>query len=83
MYRFLDKTRNEWGNRRSFEKVHGKYDLVEIDYATNGDHDSEADASNGGEVENGETKPKKEVPESKLDIRIQVYCFFPIYNGRC
>lgn len=31
-YRFKDKTRNDWANRDSFEKIKGKYDLVHIDY---------------------------------------------------
>lgn len=31
--RFYDKTRNDWSERASFEKVAGKYDLVKIDYS--------------------------------------------------
>lgn len=33
--RFLDKTKNEWEHRESFEKVAGKYDMVFMDYSTN------------------------------------------------
>ena len=33
--RFLDKTKNEWEHRASFEKVAGKYDMVFMDYSTN------------------------------------------------
>lgn len=32
-FRFFNKTKNEWGARRTFSKVAGKYDLVEIDYS--------------------------------------------------
>ncbi len=73
--RFLDKTRNEWGDRRNFEKVHGKYDLVEIDYATNGDQDGEAGASKAAAGQNGEAKSEEKIPESKMDVRIQVCSF--------
>ncbi|GCC47148.1 hypothetical protein chiPu_0031091, partial [Chiloscyllium punctatum] len=30
---FLDKTKNTWSNRVSFEKVAGKYDLLSRDYS--------------------------------------------------
>lgn len=33
--RFLDKTKNEWEHRGSFEKVDGKYDMVFVDYSSN------------------------------------------------
>uniref|UniRef100_A0A8C9ZR94 Poly [ADP-ribose] polymerase n=1 Tax=Sander lucioperca TaxID=283035 RepID=A0A8C9ZR94_SANLU len=33
--KFLDKTKNEWEHRASFEKVAGKYDMVFVDYSTN------------------------------------------------
>uniref|UniRef100_A0AAQ5XD06 Poly [ADP-ribose] polymerase n=1 Tax=Amphiprion ocellaris TaxID=80972 RepID=A0AAQ5XD06_AMPOC len=33
--KFLDKTKNEWEQRDSFDKVAGKYDLVFMDYSTN------------------------------------------------
>ena len=33
--RFKDKTRNDWYDRANFEKVSGKYDLVELDYSAN------------------------------------------------
>lgn len=31
--RFLDKTKNEWEHRATFEKVPGKYDMVFMDYS--------------------------------------------------
>nr|XP_055057622.1 poly [ADP-ribose] polymerase 2 isoform X2 [Misgurnus anguillicaudatus] len=31
--KFLDKTKNEWEHRASFEKVAGKYDMVFVDYS--------------------------------------------------
>lgn len=33
-FRFLDKTKNEWEHRATFEKVPGKYDMVFMDYST-------------------------------------------------
>lgn len=30
--RFKDKTKNDWYQRKDFEKVPGKYDLLAIDY---------------------------------------------------
>ena len=30
--KFCDKTKNEWEYKDEFEKVHGKYDLVQKDY---------------------------------------------------
>lgn len=34
-FRFFDKTKNEWEERGTFEKVAGKYDMVFMDYSTN------------------------------------------------
>lgn len=31
-HRFKDKTKNDWYQRKTFEKVPGKYDLLAIDY---------------------------------------------------
>ena len=36
-YRFSDKTKNNWEDRNSFEKVQGKYDLLKMDYEANAD----------------------------------------------
>lgn len=33
LYRFRDKTKNDWSDRKKFHKVPGKYDLLEMDYA--------------------------------------------------
>ena len=33
LFRFSDKTRNDWANRKKFVKVAGKYDLLEMDYS--------------------------------------------------
>lgn len=33
--RFLDKTKNEWSSRATFQKVSGKYDMVLMDYSSN------------------------------------------------
>ncbi|KAK5860334.1 hypothetical protein PBY51_021821 [Eleginops maclovinus] len=58
--KFLDKTKNEWEGRATFEKVAGKYDMVYMDYSTN------------EKVENTtvvDAAPKKRI--SKLDVKIQ------------
>ena len=31
--KFYDKTRNAWDERSNFEKVAGKYDMLEMDYS--------------------------------------------------
>ena len=36
-YRFSDKTKNDWEDRNSFEKVQGKYDLLKMEYEANAD----------------------------------------------
>ncbi|XP_021569919.1 poly [ADP-ribose] polymerase 2 isoform X2 [Carlito syrichta] len=60
--KFLDKTKNNWEDREKFEKVPGKYDMLQMDYATN---------------TQGEEKTKKESlksslkTESQLDLRVQ------------
>eukprot|EP00069_Balaena_mysticetus_P021733 bmy_13719T0 len=33
--KFLDKTKNNWEDREKFEKVPGKYDMLQMDYTTN------------------------------------------------
>lgn len=42
--KFLDKTKNEWTKRHTFQKVPGKYDLLHLDYEAN-DADKEDVAS--------------------------------------
>lgn len=57
--KFYDKTRNEFGSG-DFEKLHGKYDLVEKDYSIG-----------EKELEFSEQVVKKEVPPSKLEKPVQ------------
>ncbi|XP_076358409.1 poly [ADP-ribose] polymerase 2-like isoform X2 [Tachypleus tridentatus] len=61
--KFEDKTKNFWESRQNFEKVHGKYDLIKVDYSDNSKQD-EADKQLKPEV------PPKTYT-SKLDIRLQ------------
>ncbi|KAK7944998.1 hypothetical protein WMY93_000726 [Mugilogobius chulae] len=42
--KFLDKTKNDWEDRESFEKVPGKYDLVFMDYSSNDKEETEVDS---------------------------------------
>ncbi|XP_048742265.2 poly [ADP-ribose] polymerase 2-like [Ostrea edulis] len=62
--KFKDKTKNDWYQRKTFEKVPGKYDLLAIDYGAKGEDETDA------------VKLKKEdsdvkVPDSKIDQKIQ------------
>ncbi|CAN7940235.1 unnamed protein product [Ixodes hexagonus] len=36
---FLQKTRNEWGNRRQFVKVPGKYNMLKMDYESSAENE--------------------------------------------
>lgn len=58
--KFFDKTKNEWEQRASFEKVAGKYDLVFMDYSTKEKEENQTTT---------DTTPKKKT--SKLDVKIQ------------
>ncbi|XP_075387594.1 poly [ADP-ribose] polymerase 2 [Tenrec ecaudatus] len=61
--KFLDKTKNNWEDRAKFEKVPGKYDMLQMDYAasTQGEEETKEDNS---------LKPRLK-PESQLDLRVQ------------
>ncbi|XP_062061525.1 poly [ADP-ribose] polymerase 2 isoform X2 [Lepus europaeus] len=60
--KFFDKTKNNWEDREKFEKVPGKYDMLQMDYA----------ASTQGEDETKKEEALKSLkPESRLDIRVQ------------
>ncbi|KAE8290598.1 Poly [ADP-ribose] polymerase 2 [Larimichthys crocea] len=58
--KFLDKTKNEWEGRATFEKVAGKYDMVFMDYSTNDKEENQTTV---------DSAPKKRT--SKLDVKIQ------------
>eukprot|EP00112_Aurelia_sp_Birch-Aquarium-sp1_P002057 Seg1224.3 transcript_id=Seg1224.3/GoldUCD/mRNA.D3Y31 product=Poly protein_id=Seg1224.3/GoldUCD/D3Y31 len=61
--KFSDKTKNDWEDRNSFEKVHGKYDLLKMDY--------EANADDTEDSVDGPSDEKLKRPDSKLDKRVQ------------
>lgn len=62
--KFYDKTRNHFElSKDSFEKVPGKYDLVDKDYSSTG-------TASKDEVDTAD-KPKIEIPPSKLDKNLQ------------
>uniref|UniRef100_A0A8C7K1G6 Poly [ADP-ribose] polymerase n=1 Tax=Oncorhynchus kisutch TaxID=8019 RepID=A0A8C7K1G6_ONCKI len=58
--KFLDKTKNEWAHRIDFEKVAGKYDMVFMDYSTNGKEEPQPLLASLSQK-----KP------SKLDVKVQ------------
>lgn len=62
--KFFNKTKNEWEDKDTFEKYPGKYDLVYKDYDS---VKTEIDESKNEENLN----KKKEVPQSKLDQKVQ------------
>eukprot|EP00899_Mesostigma_viride_P006870 jgi/Mesvir1/16184/Mv08449-RA.1 len=61
--KFHDKTRNHWENRDQFQKVPGKYHLLEMDYERN----TELEERRAKMVE----KAKAEVAPSKLEASVQ------------
>ncbi|KAM6948792.1 poly [ADP-ribose] polymerase 2 [Aplochiton taeniatus] len=58
--KFLDKTKNNWENRATFEKVAGKYDMVFVDYSSNDKKESPSQL---------QTVPQKKA--SRLNVKIQ------------
>uniref|UniRef100_A0A8C6DHR4 Poly [ADP-ribose] polymerase n=1 Tax=Moschus moschiferus TaxID=68415 RepID=A0A8C6DHR4_MOSMO len=61
--KFLDKTKNNWEDREKFEKVPGKYDMLQMDYASNTQNEEET------KKEESLKSPLK--LESQLDLRVQ------------
>ncbi|XP_062609623.1 poly [ADP-ribose] polymerase 2-like [Saccostrea cucullata] len=62
--KFKDKTKNDWYQRKHFEKVPGKYDLLDIDYGAKGEDETDA-------VKIKKEKSDVKVPDSKLEKRLQ------------
>ncbi|XP_061587028.1 poly [ADP-ribose] polymerase 2 [Cololabis saira] len=58
--KFLDKTKNEWEYRDTFEKVDGKYDMLFVDYSSNKMEENQTTV---------DAAPKKRT--SKLHARVQ------------
>ncbi|XP_039725736.1 poly [ADP-ribose] polymerase 2 [Pteropus medius] len=61
--KFLDKTKNNWEDREKFEKVPGKYDMLQMDYTTN--------TQNEEETKKEESLKSSLKPESQLDLCVQ------------
>lgn len=59
--KFLDKTKNEWDQRATFEKVAGKYDMVFVDYNTNEKEENQTTV---------DAAPKQQ-QTSQLDVKVQ------------
>lgn len=62
--KFKDKTKNDWYQRKDFEKVPGKYDLLAIDYGAKGEDETDS-------VKIKKEKSDVKIPDSKLDKRLQ------------
>lgn len=63
LFRFYDKTLNEWDCRDGFKKVDGKYDLVHLDYGT--------ETQNQNAAPQPDTQPPV-IVESMLPTAVQV-----------
>lgn len=61
--KFLDKTKNNWEDREKFEKMPGKYDMLQMDYASSTQNEEET------KKEESLKSPLK--LESQLDLRVQ------------
>jgi len=59
--KFFDKTKNEFWERKKFQKVAGKYDFLIMDYK----------ATDKDEVDAAPKKKEKKIPDSKLDNKLQ------------
>lgn len=72
--KFADKTRNDWSSRDCFEKVAGKYDLVQLDY-TAGSSSSAVDQTDSPAtqpaVKKENTSGQAPAPESQLEQAVQ------------
>ncbi|KAM8961706.1 poly [ADP-ribose] polymerase 2 [Pelodytes ibericus] len=62
--KFFDKTKNEWSERGDFEKVAGKYDMLQMDYNSTTEAEEE-------KVVKEEKMPDPPKPKSQLDNRVQ------------
>ncbi|XP_041805521.1 poly [ADP-ribose] polymerase 2 isoform X2 [Chelmon rostratus] len=58
--KFLDKTKNEWEDRATFDKVAGKYDMVFMDYSTDEKEENQTTVDAAHKKKN-----------SQLDVKIQ------------
>lgn len=63
--KFINKTKNAWHERHSFEKVKGKYDLLAMDYS---DGNDEPDSRAARE----EMKEQRKKLECKLEARVKI-----------
>ncbi|XP_052502856.1 poly [ADP-ribose] polymerase 2 [Budorcas taxicolor] len=61
--KFLDKTKNNWEDREKFKKMPGKYDMLQMDYASSTQNEEET------KKEESLKSPLK--LESQLDLRVQ------------
>jgi poly [ADP-ribose] polymerase len=69
--KFADKTRNEWDEKDDFEKVAGKYELVNIQVAIDDDDkDDEEDTVDEG-PDKKKIKAEVKILESQLDAKVQ------------
>ncbi|XP_068953804.1 poly [ADP-ribose] polymerase 2 isoform X1 [Petaurus breviceps papuanus] len=69
--KFFDKTKNSWEDRGSFEKVPGKYDMLQLDYSTNTQGEEESKEGTFAPISPPKVESQLELPVQEL---IELIC---------
>ncbi|XP_072479132.1 poly [ADP-ribose] polymerase 2 isoform X2 [Notamacropus eugenii] len=69
--KFFDKTKNSWEERGSFEKVPGKYDMLQMDYTTNTQGEEESKERPFAPISPPKVESQLELPVQEL---IELIC---------
>ncbi|XP_074145240.1 poly [ADP-ribose] polymerase 2 isoform X2 [Sminthopsis crassicaudata] len=69
--KFFDKTKNSWEDRGSFEKVPGKYDMLQMDYTTNTQGEEESKEGTLDPISPPKVESQLELPVQEL---IELIC---------
>ncbi|XP_074091074.1 poly [ADP-ribose] polymerase 2 isoform X1 [Macrotis lagotis] len=69
--KFFDKTKNSWEDRGSFEKVPGKYDMLQMDYTTNTQGEEESKEGTVAPISPPKVESQLELPVQEL---IELIC---------
>ncbi|XP_027698752.1 poly [ADP-ribose] polymerase 2 isoform X2 [Vombatus ursinus] len=64
--KFFDKTKNSWEDRGSFEKVPGKYDMLQMDYTTNTQGEEESKEGTFAPISPPKVECQLELPVQEL-----------------
>ncbi|XP_036592249.1 poly [ADP-ribose] polymerase 2 isoform X2 [Trichosurus vulpecula] len=69
--KFFDKTKNSWEDRGSFEKVSGKYDMLQMDYTSNSQGEEESKEGTFAPISPPKVESQLELPVQEL---IELIC---------